>query len=104
MKLFRNHTILVATYIYIIILLPERGASASLEKDINSISKEDLSKDIVNDKPTNNCEKQGFVTRYFNIPSQLSQTVEIDYNTMTSIKRYQKNEESNKDAKRRKLL
>ncbi|GBB98781.1 hypothetical protein RclHR1_03320007 [Rhizophagus clarus] len=93
--------------IHIIIEPPvttEREVKDNLEKDINSINKEDISKDIANDRSTNNCEKQGFVTRYYNVPSQPSQTVEIGYNTMISMKRYQKNEENKKDAKRRKLV
>lgn len=80
-------------------MLPE---GTKVEEYVNSINKEDVSKGIANDRPTQNCEKQGFVTRYYSIPSQTSQTVKIDYSSnITSKKRYQKNEGNKKIAKRK---
>lgn len=83
-------------------MLPE---DTKVEEDVNSINKEDVSEEIVNDRPIQNCEKQGFVTRYYSIPSQTSQTVKIDYNSnITSKRKYKKNERNKKIAKRRKIV
>ncbi|RGB43110.1 hypothetical protein C1646_750169 [Rhizophagus diaphanus] len=60
--------------IHIIIEPPATTEGIKVEEDVNSINKEDVSKGIANDRPTQNCEKQGFVTRYYSIPSQTSQT------------------------------
>ncbi|CAB4429241.1 unnamed protein product [Rhizophagus irregularis] len=88
--------------IHIIIEPPATTEGTKVEKDVNFINKEDVSKGIANDRPTQNCEKQGFVTRYYSIPSQTSQTVKIDYSSnITSKKRYQKNEGNKKIAKRK---
>ncbi|PKY49858.1 hypothetical protein RhiirA4_423278 [Rhizophagus irregularis] len=95
--------------IHIIIEPPATTEGTKVEKDVNFINKEDVSKGIANDRPTQNCEKQEnlsdstliklrfnkdtpllFITNFKNL-----QELEFSVNNFNDLKDYEKLENFN---------